>query len=279
MRFIGFCSIIFLFSLLGSRHAGAQTLMAYIEAPGAQVSTFAGVTGAETETFNGISQGTKTTNFASAIGTFHFSTTAKGTIEAADAFGGANGSQYMTFGAQSGTSAPITINLNGSYNTFGFWFSAGDTNNGVTLYSGGTQFARFSTADIVSLLSGSTVTSLGGTVYTSSSYFGNPNGTNEDTAEPFAYVQIISSTSFDKIVLDNSGTTATGFETDNFTVAAGTFTAPVTDVFVGSLAVVPEPSHYAVLMGACILLLVGGRRWMNVFPLRRYFDNGAFFIA
>jgi len=50
-------------------------------------------------------------------------------------------------------------------------------------------------------------------------------------------------------------------------------------LLVGSLAVVPEPSHYAVLMGACILLLVGGRRWMNVFPLRRYFDNGAFFIA
>jgi hypothetical protein len=269
MRPVGTALIIFLVSLLSTHNAAAQALMAYIESPGSQTSTFAGVPGAETETFNSLPLGDQTSPFASAIGTFQFSPTAQGDILAADQYGGANGSQYMSFGAQSGTSAPITINLNGNYNTFGFWFSAGDNNNGITLYNNGTQFARFSTADIVSLLSGSTVTSLGGTVYSSRAYFGNPNGTNQDTSEPFAYVQIITTGSFNTIVLDNSGTTGTGFETDNFTVASGAFTAPNTDVFVGSFAAVPEPSHYAALMGVCILLLVYGRRGIGACAQRR----------
>jgi len=263
MRFAGSIVAISFFSMLCLHNASAQALMAYIEMPGAQSSTFAGAPGAETETFDSLPQGNQTSPYNSAIGMFQFGPAAQGSILAADQFGGAGLTQYMSFGAQSGTSAPITITLNGSYNTFGFWFSAGDSNNGITLYSQGTQFARFSSSDIVNLLSGSTVTSLGGTVYNSSSYFGNPNGVNQDAAEPFAYVQIITTASFDTIVLDNSGTTGTGFETDNFTVAAGTFTAPNTDVFVGSLTVVPEPSHYAVLMGACILMLVGFRRWTS----------------
>ena len=174
----------------------------------------------------------------------------------------------MSFGAQSGTSAPITINLNGNYNYFGFWFSAGDANNGITLYSNGTEFARFSTANIVSLLAQTQVMAINGTLYNSSAYFGNPNGTNLDTGEPFAYVEIVSSSgTFNQIVLDNSGTTGTGFEQDNETVFDGTagVSIPGSDVLVGPLTIVPEPSHYAVLFGALILCLVGGRRLMGRF--------------
>jgi hypothetical protein len=273
MRAITSSIAIFALSLLGLHNAAAQTLMAYIESPDSQTSTFAGVTGAETETFDTDTLGDQSAFLPTAVGTFEFSPTAQGDILVADQYGGANGTQYMSFGAQSGTSAPITIVLNKPANTLGFWFSAGDANNGITLYSGGTQFARFSTADIISLLSGSTVTSLSGSVYASSAYLGNPNGANEDSGEPFAYVQIIASSTFDTIVLDNSGTTGTGFETDNFTVASGTFTAPGTDVFVGTFAAVPEPSHYAILMGLCVLALVSLRRWINASGQQRCEDE------
>ena len=261
---LGFVALV----LLGVREASAQSLMAYIEAPGTattgQSSSFAGAPGAETETFNSLPIGNQSTPYVSAIGTFQFSSSAQGAIIAADQYGGAYGTHYMSFGAQSGTSAPITINLNGTYNSFGFWFSAGDANNGVTFYSNGTQFARFSTADILNLLSGTTVTALDGTKYNSSSYFGNPNNLTQDTSEPFAYVEIITTgETFNQVVLDNSGTTGTGFESDNYTVASGTFTAPGTDVFVSSLTVVPEPSRYTLVFGACILVLVAGRKYLG----------------
>jgi hypothetical protein len=251
------------FAGIGRVSAQIESLAAYISAPGVQSSSQAGNSGAETETFDSLPQGNETTPYASSIGTFQFSTTAQGAILAADQYGGANGTQYMAFGAQSGTSAPITINLNGSYNYFGFWFSAGDSNNGITFYSNGTEFARFSTANILSLLSGSTVTALNGSTYNSSAYYGNPNGTNEDSGEPFTYVEIVTTgTTFDTVVLDNSGTTATGFESDNDTVYFGSVAVPTSDVFVSILTVVPEPSHYTMLLGAVILFLVGARSLM-----------------
>ncbi len=258
--------VLLLFGVLALPHASAQTLVAYIEAPDAQTSSFAASSGAETETFNSLPLGDQTSPYSSAIGTFQFSSTAQGDIIAADQYGGANGSQYMAFGSQSKTSAPITINLNGNYNYFGFWFSAGDANNGITLYNGSTQYARFSTANILTLLSGTQVTALNGTKYNSSSYFGNPNGTNEDTGEPFAYVEIVSTTgTFNKIVLDNSGTTNTGFESDNDTVYYGStgVTVPGTDVLVGSLAPVPEPRDTAVVLGVLLFCLVGSQRLVS----------------
>jgi len=272
MRSIIFALAIFLVLMVGLQNAAAQSLLAYIEAPKAETSSAAGLSGAKTETFNSLPLGNQSSPFVSAIGTFDFSPIAQGDILAADAFGGGGNSQYMSFGAQSGTSAPITIHLNGSYNYFGFWFSAGDVNNGITFYSGGTAFARFSTSNIVSLLSGTTVTALNGNTYTSSAYYGNPNnGPNkgQDGGEPFTYVEIFTSgQTFDTVVLDNSGTTGTGFESDNDTVYAGNLSPPTTDVFVGSLTVVPEPAHYALLFGACILLLVYGRRIAGQFCQR-----------
>jgi len=273
MRSTSFALAIILISGFSLQNAAAQSLMAYIEAPGDESSQATiGQSGAVTENFNSATPGTYSTPYASAIGTFNFSPTSKGVIQAADQFGGANNTQYMAFGSQSNTSGAVTINLNGSYNYLGFWLSAADANNGVTFYSNGTAFARFSTSNIVSLLSGSTVTALNGTTYNSSSYFGNPTaGPNKgaDGSEPFVYVEFFSATAFNEVVLDNSGTTGTGFESDNYTVDAGSLSAPGTDVPVGSFAPVPEPSHYAVLFGMCILMLVYGRRWVGAYALRR----------
>lgn len=264
---IGF--ILLLLSSAGLHKASAQALEAYIEAPGDQSTSLTSADGVLTETFDSLPLGDQTTPYVSAIGTYQFSSTAQGDIVAADQYGGANGSQYLAFGAESGTSAPITINLNGNYNYFGFWFSAGDANNGVTFYSNGTEFARFSTATILTLLNqGSTVTSLNGTTYLSSAYFGNPNGTNEDTGEPFAYVEIVTvGTTFNTVVLDNSGSTGTGFESDNDSVAVGDITLPSTDVMVTGLAVVPEPAHYAILLAGLLFCLVGGQRMIQRFQV------------
>jgi len=131
MKSVNLCraGAILLVFLAAQPKAFAQSLLAYISAPDVQSSSQAGNTGAETETFNSLPLGNQSTPYVSAIGTYQFSSTAQGAILAADQFGGANGSQYMSFGAQSGTSAPITITLNGNYNYFGFWFSAGDANN------------------------------------------------------------------------------------------------------------------------------------------------------
>jgi len=71
---------------------------------------------------------------------------------------------------------------------FGFWWSAGDVNNRIALYSGTTLYRTFSTADLLTFLkNGSgTITATNGTAYQTSAYFGNPNlaaGSN-DSAEP-----------------------------------------------------------------------------------------------
>ena len=236
------------------------TISVYISAPGTQ-TTFVG--GATTETFNGATTGLHNTNYASAIGTYQLISTSEFTIQTADQYGGANNSKYMTFGAQSGTSGPITIQMSQSYNYFGFWWSAGDANNGVSFYLGTTFLARFSTADILSVLSPTTgtVKAINGTVYNNSQYYGNPNSTNQNTGEPYAYVSVITNgILFNKIIMDNSGTIGTGFESDNHSVYNGTVTVPGSAVVVKAVPpAAPEPGT-AVMMALGVGLLLAGRR-------------------
>ena len=203
-----------------------------------------------------------TSTLTTPIGYYEATTGAPLNIKASNQFGGAAGTDYLTFGAQSGTSNPVTLQLNTSYNYFGFWWSAGDANNGLTFYSGTTLLARISTNDILSLLSPATgkVTAIDGTKYNKSAYYGLPNGgtPTQDTAEPFAYVSVLGIGSvFDRIVFDNSGSTASGFESDNHSVYTGSVTVPGPNVSVESIAVastsVPEPESFA-LVGAGLLL-------------------------
>ncbi len=197
---------------------GAASLSVYLSAPSTQSSTISGVSTADFETLPLTS---RTTVYNSPIGTYEFSPTSPGAILAADQYGGANGSNYLSLGAQSGTSAPITINLSGNNNYFGFWFSAGDVNNGISFYSDNTLLAHYNTSTILTLLtpSSGTATAIDGTAYNRSAYYGNPNGTNQNTGEIYSYVDIIASgITFNKVVLDNSGTTGTGFESDNHSI-------------------------------------------------------------
>ncbi len=171
-----------------------------VDAPGVQASQVPGVV---TETFNSFSTG-EYSSLSTALGTL--TTSGQFAIVAADQYGGAGGTgNYFALGAQSGSSEPVTLTFNGPQSYFGMWWSAADVYNNVQLYSGDSLLATYTTATIFDGLP--------------SSYYGNPNS-GADQGEPFAYVNFngTSGTTFTSVVISNSGTTATGFESDNFSI-------------------------------------------------------------
>lgn len=232
----------------------AAYLSVYLSAPGEQ-QTF--VSNAIVETFNSATVGKYTSNFLSNIGTYGLTGTSAFVLQAADQFGGASKSNYMTFGAQSGTSGAFRLDTTQDYNYFGFWWSAGDGKNAITLAQSGTTVASFTTADIINFLKTPTVTAVNGSTYNSSSYYGNPNGTNQNTGEPYAFISIVfSGAAYNQITFSNSNSTSTGFESDNHTVYFGNINVPGTAVFVkdiaavntsGTASAVPEPGTFALL--------------------------------
>jgi hypothetical protein len=209
-------------SVLALTHiASAASLNVYISSPGTQ-STF--LAGATTETFDSLANGNRTVDYSSPVGTYNLTESARFNIQDANLYGGADSTQYMAFGAQSSSADAIDLDLNGSYSYFGFWWSAGDPLNGLSFYHDDHFQARFATADITFLLSpssGPTVTAINGTTHLKSSYYGNPND-GQNGAEAYAYVHIIAQgAKFNRIVFDNSGSTGSGFESDNHSVILG----------------------------------------------------------
>lgn len=234
-------------ALLSANTARAQGVKVYLGVPRDQTSPFTSTT---TETFNSLAAGNRTTGYAGAIGTYALSSGAPFNIQADNQYGNGTGN-YMSFGAQSATSAPITLNLTGAQQYFGFAWCAGDSNNGVTFYRGSTQLFRFSTATLTSLLAGSTVTAVNGSTYNTSQYKGKPAAGTQNTGEPYSFVHFVGygGLDFDRIVFDNSATTSTGFETDNHTISAIAPTViPNGFVLATTVAVaIPEPGSLALL--------------------------------
>jgi hypothetical protein len=230
--------------------ASAGSINLYIGAPGAtgETSPIAGTTA----TFDSIATGnysSLTSVQTGGVGTYTSAGTF--TIMAPNGDGGAfNGgtnstTNYLAFGSESGSASPVTVTFASAQTYFGFWLSAADVNNSVALYSSGTQVAQVNASSIINTLTtgGTTVTSVGGTNYTKTNYLGNPNNSLDPTSV-FVYVMIVASggATFDKAVLSNGGSLATGFESDNQTIAAGTITIPNAAVLIGSVAT-PEPSE------------------------------------
>jgi hypothetical protein len=245
--------------------ASAATISVYISSPLVQ-SSF--VTGGVTETFDSLAPALLQADYISPIGTYRMTQTSRLSIQAPNQFGGAlndagTTTRYAAFGAQSGTTAPIVLDLTGPQDYFGFWWSAGDPNNGVSFYSGDTLLVRFSSADLIAALSPLTgrVTAIDGTRYRIRDYYGNPN-TGQNTGEPYAYVHAFTSgVTFNRLVFDNSGSAATGFESDNHTVDLGSV-VDASSVFIESIpaADVAEPASTGMALIGISVVLGAARR-------------------
>lgn len=266
-NFTGILAIVAGVALLATEGAKAQNFSVYIGAPGEQNSPHGGVA---VETFNSwtpaIEDGlVASPGLMSFSGTYNFAQ-GTGRITTADQYGGAGGTgNYIAMGNYwTSTDDPYSLTLGTDANYFGFWWSAGDSNNYLEFYNDGVLLATFTSADVFTALSGGgSILSVDNTAYNKSSYFGNPNppfaGLNN--TEPYAFVSIYATgLTFDEIRFDNGSFTSTGFESDNHTLYAGAPLTPVgSQVFVTNLPV-PEPGS-AVLFGlAGTALLIFRRR-------------------
>jgi hypothetical protein len=223
--------------------ASASGFDVYLSAPASQTTIF---TDTLTETFSGFTTGVYTNNLVANIGTYQLDATSRLAVVANNQYGTGTGN-YVALGAQSSSSAPVTLQLSGSHSYFGFSWNAGDANNELFFYDGSELVGYYSTANVTGLLKNATVTALNGATYQSSDYYGQP-GTHLNSNEPYAFINFIDQGGkFDKIVFGNSHTTGTGFESDNHTIRIAAPGPDTSFVFVGSA--VPEPGNVALLIG------------------------------
>ena len=254
-------------ALTGVRAANAADLInIYLSAPNSTTSVFTDTT---VETFdtlvgsgNPVPTGNYSSDYASVIGTYQLTSTSQFNVLTDDQYGTGTG-QYISLGAQSGTSGPVSLLFNSQQSYFGFSWNAGDANNGLSFYRGSEFLGHYSTATILATLASPTVTAIGGvTQYTSSLYKGKP-GSNGNTNgnEPYAFINIIDTNgAFDRVVFDNNNTTGTGYETDNHTIRTVAPTADHTFVAVGSAAI-PEAGTVTLIgLGLSAMGILATRR-------------------
>lgn len=192
-----------LMSLCALMPAKAQTglVVTYAEDPGSFRSTLSHTSVFD---FNGLSTGKNTQVAWNGVGSYD-----QLTIKTADQYGGAGdpqGSNYAVQGAGGVTVTTLTLTDDHSY--FGFWWSAGDSQNVLAFYSGDLLVARFTTASLLNQIA------------SSPDYYGNPTSGSRagmNSGEPYAFVNFfgIGETSWDRIVFTNGG--SSGFESDNHT--------------------------------------------------------------
>ena len=240
-RFSFFALLILFFSADQTSQFAQAGIVLTANAAGSQATTVAGAT---TETFNSFSTGSYT-SLNTASGTL---TSPGMQIIAADQYGGAGGTgRYISVGAQSGQTS-MTLTFSSAQAYFGMWWSAADALNQMSIYSGTTLLGTFNSATASGALS--------------SAYLGNPNG-NQDTGEKFAYLNFFgtSGTTFTKIVFSNSST-ATGFESDNWSIYNKEVDPP-TGTPIGGFTVPEPPSAALCLVGLASGLVISGRRWLQ----------------
>jgi hypothetical protein len=219
--------------------AAVPGLNFYLGAPNVQNTDLSGT---DVMTFNSATVGACPSTWQADGGTTIGTITTTGcNVEAAGDFGGAvEGADGNPITRESGTgtnyaSVPggesITLTLVAPRNYIGFWWSAGDPNNILTLYSGGTGgtvVGEFTTATVVEFLNDGvgSVSSIGGTSYETCNYWGNPRvsaspcpGTTSTPSESFAYIHLfgVNGLQFDTVRLSHGG--GGGFEFDNLAVA------------------------------------------------------------
>ena len=187
--------------------ASAQTLGMYLSAPAVQNPAAGAVVEAFTAPVPILGSGTW------AVGNY---TATSGNQAAAGQFGGAGGTgHYLSVGA-----GAISVRLAGDRQYVGFWWSAGDGTNIIRFFdTNNNLLAEFTTASLVSLLSGSgTITAIDGQQYPKVDYYGNPNFNPKlNGTEPYGYINLLlqgTSVRFGRIEIRGSN-----FELDNIAIA------------------------------------------------------------
>lgn len=243
----------------------AASVNVYLSPPGVQDTS---VNTAEKEGFDSLATGVRGADFVSGVGTYRLSSTAALAIIPGDVWGGANGSNYSSVGKQSATTGSVQLDLLGARSYFGFWWSAIDPVNVVQLYSAGSFIGQITRNDIVGFLSGSSnVSSIGGAVHPTASYYDNPNLPGSNPLEAYAYIHFVATgVTFDRVVFFNTSLN-TGFETDNLAASA---TAPVLpDSWVPFREIpvtiagsqIPEPATFGLAFtGLVLAILRPGKR-------------------
>ncbi|HSU32611.1 MAG TPA: hypothetical protein VLJ11_15365 [Bryobacteraceae bacterium] len=190
---------LFLSTLLafGLAQFGAASTLVNFSAAGVQNTQVAGTTDFS---FNNLQRGYSSAAVAvPGIGEFNGLA-----AENSGQFGGATGhSKYGVVGYPGNSNATLTFGGPASY--VGFWWSAADAQNTVTLYSGKDAVLTLTGSDLVKSLGGCS---------SANAYCGNPvNGL--DSKELFTYVNIFgqNGTKFSSISFQNGP--ETGFEFDN----------------------------------------------------------------
>jgi hypothetical protein len=189
----------------------------YMSAPFVQGTAVS--TGLVTENFNSAATGDCPTTIS--IGTVSGDCAVSAVGDYGGASADANSSSPTTLGAGSNyasTSNPsteITIDLDEPAKYLGMWWSAGSPSNTVELYSGADRVASMTTATLMTLLTGATVSSVDGPTYDTDDYRGNPRD-GSAAEEPFLYLNLYATggASFDRVVLSGGG-----FEFDNIAVS------------------------------------------------------------
>ncbi|MBU1376557.1 MAG: PEPxxWA-CTERM sorting domain-containing protein [Alphaproteobacteria bacterium] len=205
------------FATLFASTASAAVTVTY-GAPGQQNTTVPlAISGVET--FDARSGGDFTTDFGTGgVITGSYSSPS---ILAADQYGGAGGTgaYAMTW---SSYQLDLTTTQPGGVNYLGLWLSAVDAGNTIQLFNGSTQLFTLTGTDVMNALADDW------------HYKGNPTDAfkDQDYGEKFVFVNLASTTAFDRVVFSASGG---GLETDNHTV--GYAAAPV-----------PEPTTWIMMI-------------------------------
>jgi len=226
----------------------------------AEASGIKGVTPDQifTETFNSRPLGNINGYVSSTIGVT-YTTAAGGNILANSEYGGYQQGNYL--GVDHDSLVTMTLATPAQY--FGFYFTAGDKYNEITVMSGATTLISFSTDTLINMLpkgSGNHITAINGSQYLTNDYYGQPN-TNLNSAEPYAYLHFIAfgETTFDKLILSQNKASTQIFENDNHSILTTTPSIPDSLVYVAG-SPIPEPSSWGLVFGVAGGLLLVRRR-------------------
>ncbi|BAZ16316.1 hypothetical protein NIES4071_81920 [Calothrix sp. NIES-4071] len=200
-----------------SRPAMAASFTITIEDPGVMNANSSNLSNRYVQTFDGQATGFNENGFkwidsnGQTIG--QYSTVM---IQDPDQYGaaGGNGKYFDVNTGRSGNANQTiaTLKLANAQKYFGFWWSAGDSNNKLEFLSNGTSVYTMTTADLVNQIN---------SLSNKEAYYGNPNSPFQDqnSGEAYAFINFYNTDgTFDEIRFTNIG--ATGFESDNHTVAA-----------------------------------------------------------